>query len=152
MNIILARPAGVCLHGRLSSNVRPHSPAFGRSEVTSTTVMQKKLAVALFVVAQASPAMAAREAPVACKTQEVQGYQPGQGIVPTANVAIAIARPVIVAAYGKASMRSWEPLSATSSGNDWEVVGHTPKDQSGGQVTLRVSRCTGRVSFLYADK
>jgi RimJ/RimL family protein N-acetyltransferase len=33
MNIILARPAGVCLHGRLSSNVRPHSSHRSRSSL-----------------------------------------------------------------------------------------------------------------------
>jgi hypothetical protein len=45
VNVILARPAGVCLHGRLSSNVRPHEHTLS---IFGVTAMSARIVVSVF--------------------------------------------------------------------------------------------------------
>ncbi|HEY4084129.1 MAG TPA: NTF2 fold immunity protein [Burkholderiaceae bacterium] len=109
------------------------------------------VAIAISLLALFSQATTA--APIDCKKPEqIQGYQPKNGVVSTEKTAIAIARAIIAESYGEKTMEDWKPLTATESGDDWEVVGRVRRDRSGGGVTIRISRCTGRVVFLFADK
>ena len=80
------------------------------------------------------------------------GYQPANGFVPAAAVALAVARSILVPIYGKQAMASQEPLTARLVNEIWIVEGHLPQNSDGGEVDFRISKSDGRVTYLEFGK
>lgn len=98
----------------------------------------------------ASNAFPAESAPKLQPNQN--GYQPATGFVPTAAVALAVARSMLVPIYGKQALASQEPLTARLVNEIWIVEGHLPPNTDGGEVDFRISKSDGRVTYLAFGK
>jgi hypothetical protein len=70
-------------------------------------------------------------------------------VVPTADVAVQIARAILISIYGEEAIRREEPLTAELRGDMWEVMGtlHCPAESicNGGVVEISIVRADGRV-------
>jgi hypothetical protein len=74
---------------------------------------------------------------------------PARDVIPTAEVAIQIARAVLTPIYGDETIRNEEPLTAELHGDEWEVSGTLPAGRSGGIAEISIKKADGRIVRIF---
>ena len=82
----------------------------------------------------------------------LRSAEPAEGFVPTAGVAVQIARAILVPIYGKGVIDQEEPLTATLHGDTWEVTGHLPDGARGGVAIVAIAKQNGAILGVYHGK
>jgi hypothetical protein len=78
------------------------------------------------------------------------GFLPSEGAVPTADVAVKIARAVLVAWVSEIDVEREEPLTAQlNESNNWVVTGTMAKDRLGGVGEVEIARRDGRILRMF---
>jgi hypothetical protein len=73
-------------------------------------------------------------------------YMPPLGVVPNADVAIGVARPILAQVYGADNIRRKEPLTAQRHGDTWLVRGTMLcRPCEGGVAEIEIDAKDGRV-------
>lgn len=79
------------------------------------------------------------------ETEAQHGYVPPDGFVPTAAVAVEVARAVLVPIYGSANVQRQLPFSASLQGDRWIVEGSLPAGSLGGVARVELTKADGRI-------
>jgi NTF2 fold immunity protein len=72
-------------------------------------------------------------------------YVPDNGFVPTAQVAVEIARARLTPIYGRERIEGQLPLTARLEGDWWVVEGTLPPGRVGGVAHAEITRADGRI-------
>ena len=70
---------------------------------------------------------------------------PDRGFVPDKETAIRIAEAVLIPIYGKDTIDSERPFSASLENGRWVVEGALPKGMLGGVAVVEISRANGAI-------
>jgi hypothetical protein len=72
-------------------------------------------------------------------------YVPANGFVPTAEVAVEIARAVLTPIYGGERIQRQLPLNARLMDDRWIVEGSLPPGRLGGVAHIEIAKSDGRI-------
>ncbi|WP_083901414.1 YbbC/YhhH family protein [Azospirillum sp. B4] len=79
-------------------------------------------------------------------------YVPEAGYVPDEKTAVAIAEAVLIPVYGKATIESEKPLTATLEDGRWVVNGYLPRGWVGGTAHVVIDKRTGQILEMIHGK
>ena len=78
---------------------------------------------------------------------DYEGYFPEKGLVPTAEIAVKIAEPVLKYIYGSEKIEKQKPFSVNLDNNIWIIEGFwdKEKDMFGGVAYMEIRKSNGEI-------
>jgi len=76
---------------------------------------------------------------------DVAGYNPQEGLVPSAEIAFKMAEPVLNQIYGVKQIESEKPFSINLENNIWIVEGSIKKGVKGGVAYMEIRKSNGEI-------
>jgi hypothetical protein len=110
----------------------------------------RRIVLSLFAAALLTWSQTAVKQPTVPK----DGVVPQGGFIPDAEVAVVVAEAVLVPVYGKATVGSERPFTATLHGSIWIVEGKVPCEGPpdavcpGGAGEVWISKGTGQILYM----
>lgn len=75
----------------------------------------------------------------------IMGISPKDGFVPTAELAIRLAKPILCYIYGEEAIKREMPFSVNLEDDVWIIEGHLEPELKGGVVYMEMCKSTGEI-------
>lgn len=76
---------------------------------------------------------------------DIEGFSPKEGLIPTAEIAFKVAETVLKQIYGNEKIESEKPFSINLENDVWIIEGHLDAGLLGGVAYMEIRKTTGEI-------